>query len=136
MFEGAERLIKEQIAAFFEVDARTIERYLEKYGDELGRNGYMVLRGNRLKSFKKTVEEQFVPDIHVGSRTTQLGIFDFRAFLNIAMLLTESERARLLRLAILDIVIDAINQRSGGGTKYIDTISEPYCFDSMDAAKI
>ena len=30
--EGAARLIKEQVVLFFEVDARTIERYLEKYG--------------------------------------------------------------------------------------------------------
>jgi hypothetical protein len=28
VFEGAVRLVKEQIAAFFEVDVRTIERYL------------------------------------------------------------------------------------------------------------
>jgi hypothetical protein len=83
-FEGAERLTKEQISTFFEVDARTIERYLEKYGDELGRNGYEVIRGNRLKSFKKAVKDQFVPDIHVGSKTTQLGIFDFRVFLNLS----------------------------------------------------
>jgi hypothetical protein len=39
----------EQIAAFFEVDVRTIERYLEKYGDKLRLNGYEVLRVERLK---------------------------------------------------------------------------------------
>jgi hypothetical protein len=33
------------------------------------------------------------------------------------MLLTESERARVLRQTILDIVIDTINQRTGGSTK-------------------
>lgn len=127
-FEGTEVLLKEQIADFFEVDTRTIERYLENNGDELGRNGYEVLRGNRLKLLKKRIKEQFVPDMNVGSKTTQLGIFDFRAFLNIAMLLTESERARLLRQAILDIVIDAINQRSGGGTKYINQRDEDFLF--------
>jgi hypothetical protein len=81
VFEGAVRLVKEQIAAFFEVDVRTIERYLEKYGDELGVNGYEVLRGKRLKSFKLTVKEQFDTDIGVGIKTQQLGIFDFRVFL-------------------------------------------------------
>lgn len=37
------------------------------------------------------------------SMTRQLGVFDFRAFLNLAMLVSESEseRARLLRQAIL-----------------------------------
>jgi len=42
-------------------------------------------------------KEQFIADIGVGIKTQQLGIFDFRAFLNIAMLLIESERARMLR---------------------------------------
>ena len=126
VFEGAVRLVKDQIAAFFEVDARTIERYLEKYGDELGLNGYEVLRGKRLKSFKLIVKEQFDTDIGVGIKTQQLGIFDFRAFLNIAMLLTESERARVLRQTILDIVIDTINQRTGGSTKYINQHDEDF----------
>ena len=126
IFEGTVRLVKEQIARFFEVDTRTIERYLKKYSDELGNNGYETLRGNRLKSFKLEIEEQFAPDINVGTKTTQLGVFDFRAFLNIAMLMTESERARLLRKAILDIVIDTINQRTGGGTKYINQRDEDF----------
>jgi len=40
------------------------------------------------------------------------------------MLIGESERARLLRQMILDIVIDTINQRTGGGTKYINQRDE------------
>ncbi|MFH1139380.1 MAG: hypothetical protein V1816_25130 [Pseudomonadota bacterium] len=128
MFEGAVRVVKEQAAGFFEVDVRTIERYLEKYGDELTRNGYEVLRGNRLKKFKFAANEQFASDIDVGSKTTQLGVFDFRAFLNISMLLTESERAKLFRQTILDIVIDTINQRTGGATKYINQRDDDFIF--------
>jgi hypothetical protein len=37
-----------------------------------------------------------------------------------AMLLVESETAAELRKIILDIVIDTINQKAGGGTKYIN----------------
>lgn len=77
-FEDRNWLNKEQIASFFEVDVRTIERYLEKYGDELRLNGYEVLRGNRLKLFKLTVKEQFDTDIGGGIKTQQLGIFDFK----------------------------------------------------------
>ncbi len=55
-----------------------------------------------------------------------LGVFDFRAFLNLAMLMTESEQARLMRRAILDIVLDTINQRTGGGTKYINQRDEEF----------
>ena len=43
----------------------------------------------------------------------QLGIFNFRALLNIGMLLTESEKAKVLRSKILDIVIDNLNQIQG-----------------------
>lgn len=36
------------------------------------------------------------------------------------MLLTESEKAKALRSAILDLVIAMINEKTGGGTKYIN----------------
>ena len=101
VFEGAVKFVKEQISEFFEVDIRTIERCLEQYGEELSHNGYEVLGGKRLKDLE--ANNQFGSDINVGTKTTQLGIFDFRAFLNVAMLLTESERARLLRQRIIPV---------------------------------
>jgi len=110
VFEGTPRVIKEQVAAFFEVDPRTIERCLEQNADELLQNGYEVIRGKRLQQFKLAIERQFVTDIDVGNKTPQLGVFDFRAFLNIGMLLTDSHQARLLRQLVLDIVFDVINQ--------------------------
>jgi hypothetical protein len=42
------------------------------------------------------------------------------------MLLTESERARLLRQTILDTVIDTINKKTGGSTKYINQRDEDF----------
>ena len=54
----------------------------------------------------------------VGIKISVLGIFSFRAFLNPDMLLTESQKAKVLRSMILDIVIDAMNQKAGGRTKY------------------
>lgn len=65
-------------------------------------------------------------DINVPSKIRQLGLFDFRAFLNMAMLLSESEKARALRQLMLDIVIDLINRRTGGGTKYINQRDKDY----------
>ncbi len=53
----------------------------------------------------KELELHFVGDINVPKFTRQLGVFPFRAFLNIGMLLTESEKAKQLRNRILDIVI-------------------------------
>jgi hypothetical protein len=126
-FEGKTVVLKERVSAFFEVTPRTIDNYIEKYGDELRQNGYEVIRGNRLKKFKMSVHEQDVNETDfVNIKVPQLGIFDFRAFLNLGMLITESERARLLRQMILDIVIDTINQRTGGGTKYINQRDEDF----------
>lgn len=121
-FEGNTVVLKEQVAGFFEVTVRTIENYLEQNAEELARNGYEVLKGNRLKKFKEAIHILDVPETDFGNiaKTPQLGVFDFRAFLNLAMLVSESERAKMLRQAILDIVIDTINQRTGGGTKYIN----------------
>lgn len=127
-FEGKTVVLKEQVADFFEVSLRTVENYLSQYEAELVRNGYEVLKGKRLKLFKSVLQESDVPEINFGNiaKTPQLGIVDFRAFLNLAMLMVESERARLLRQAILDIVIDTINQRTGGGTKYINQRDEDF----------
>lgn len=118
---------REMTANFFEVDIRTITRYIEQYNDELTENGYEVLKGNRLKEFK----EFFGKDINVPTKTTKLGIFDFRSFLNLSMLLSESEKARALRQMMLDIVIDLINRKTGGGTKYINQRDKNFVFASI-----
>lgn len=115
-FDGEYWLTKKMVADFYEVEERTIERYIDNYGSELSANGYFLCKGKRLKDLKL----QFAPVINVGSKTTQLGLFNFRSFLNIGMLLAESEKAKALRSAILDIVIATINEKTGGGTKYIN----------------
>jgi len=101
-FEGKSVVLKEQVAAFFEVTVRTIENYLEQYAEELARNGYEVLKGNRLKTLKEAISGLDVPETDFGNiaKTPQLGIFDFRGFLNLSMLISESERAKLLREVI------------------------------------
>jgi len=122
MFEGEFKFTKTMVAQFFKIEERTVERYLEQYQEELKHNGYVLIRGKALKELKL----QFAPVINVGSKTTQLGLFNFRSLLNLAMLLKESENARLLRSKMLDIVIDTINQRTGGGTKFINRFDANY----------
>lgn len=103
LFEGEYRFTKKMVADFYEVEERTIERLLEEHGDELKYNGYVLSKGKQLKEFKL----QFAPVINVGSKTTQLGLFNFRAVLNVGMLLTESDKAKQVRARILDIVSTA-----------------------------
>lgn len=126
LFEGQYRFTTQRVAEFFEIDERTVKRYLAKYRSELRKNGYEILRANRLNIFMLTIKNTGASDIDVTSKITQLGIFNFRSFLNLTMLLVESEKARILRGAILDIVIDTINKKTGGGTKYINQRDEDF----------
>ena len=119
---------KDMVSVFFEVEPRTVDRYLNEYSDELRQNGYEVLRGKRLKDFLTTMSGN---DINVVTKINLLGVFDFKAFLNLAMLLAESEKARILRQMMLDIVIDLINQKTGGSTKYINQRDKDFISASL-----
>ena len=121
-FEGRYVLTKQMVADYYGVDIRTISRYIENNQEELEHNGYFLCRGKTLKDFKL----RFVQDIDVPKNTPQIGLFDFRSFLNIGMLLTESEKAKYVRSRILDIVISTINEKTGGGTKYINRRDREY----------
>lgn len=115
--------IKTQVAEILEIDERTIDRYLENNKEELSKNGYRVLKGKELKDFKEYVDDIHVVDI---AKAPSLGVFSFRTVLNIAMLVTESERAKFIRSRILDIVLDVMAQKSGGHTKYINQRDDGY----------
>lgn len=78
VFEGKTVVLKEQVAAFFEVTLRTVENYLEQNAEELTKNGYEALKGNRLKRLKEIVQGMDVPEADFGNiaKAPQLGVFD------------------------------------------------------------
>lgn len=121
-FQGEYRFTRQQVAEFFAIDSSTIDRYLSQHEEELKHNGYVNLKGKVLKEFK----EEFGWMLQEGAKAPQLGVFNFRAFLNLGMLLTESEKAKALRSKVLDIVIDTLNQKLGGSTKYINQREEDF----------
>lgn len=149
LFDGSIRYTRRQVASFYDIDERTISRYIEQHDKELRDNGYEVLSGARLRAFKD-VYTQYISDEVDGKdtdvptndeddkdidvltideaikKTSILGVFDFKAFLNLGMLLTESERAKQLGAFVLDIVIDTINSKIGGNTKYINQREEEF----------
>lgn len=134
MFEGKFRFTRNMVASYFAIDHRTIDRYLNQYSKELIQNGYEVLTGFKLRQFK----DLYVTDINVGhifedhenqlvnDKASSLGLFTFKAFLNLGMLLTESAKAKELRSFILNIVIDVLNKKMGGSTKYINQREEEF----------
>lgn len=124
-------LTKEMLAAYFDVDVRTVERYISNFTDELKANGYELLKGNHLRDFIEAYDATFATDINVGHKIRSISVFDFRAFLNMAMLLAESDKARALRQMMLDVVIDLINRKTGGGTKYINQRDKDFIFSSL-----
>ncbi|WP_298737237.1 DNA-binding protein [uncultured Psychrobacter sp.] len=123
LFDGDLVFTKQQVMDIFEIGDATIERYLSSHDTELKNNGYRVLRGARLREFKNLAYGTLTNE---GTRTSVLGVFSFRAVLNLGMLLTESEPAKLLRSRLLDIVLDVMVEKSGGHTKYINQRDEHF----------
>ena len=128
VFQGQTVFTKQQVMALFEVSDATVERYISNHGEELKANGYQLLKGKNLKEFKDLVD---VSLINEGNKAPLLGVFSFRAVLNLAMLLTESERAKAVRSRLLDIVMDVLAERTGGHTKYINQRDEHYLMASF-----
>ena len=131
LFDGEYRFTKKMLADFFQVDILTIDRYLSTNEDEQKQNGYILSKGKQLKDFKL----QFGHLIDKATKTTSLGLFNFRSFLNLSMLLKESDNAQLLRSKMLDIVLDTINQRTGGGTKFINRRDANYLPAAIQESK-
>lgn len=123
VFQGQTVFTKQQVMALFEVSDATVERYVSNHGDELKANGYQLLRGKSLNKFKDLFGDTLMNE---GIKTNILGVFSFRAVLNLAMLLTESERAKAVRSRLLDIVMDVLAERTGGHTRYINQRDEHY----------
>jgi hypothetical protein len=130
---------------FYDISRATVSRYVSNHQEELSHNGYQILKGLRLKEFKElfahlispnedneaqsitydTLSEQNA-DNQLYKKIKALAVFNFRAVLNLGMLLTESEKAKQVRSLMLDVVIDTLNKRMGGSTKYINQRDEEF----------
>lgn len=144
LYEGEYLFTSKMVADFFGVTTRTLTNILNEHEEEVKHNGYQIIKGLKLKEFKDMFGPLLTSIDEVSQRETDfplseqnndnqsfkrlksLAVFNFRAFLNVAMLLSESESAKNLRSKILDIVIDTINQKIGGSTKYINQRDEEF----------
>ncbi|MGX7198719.1 DNA-binding protein [Enterococcus nangangensis] len=126
LFEGVQVYSNAQIAEFFEVDLRTIERIIESDRKELEKNGLMVLTGKKLAQFKDAVSKEPKADIAIGANTRSFSVSTFRTILNFSMLIKSSEKARLVRSRILDIVLDVLTKKTDGKVKYINQRDASY----------
>lgn len=67
-FDGEIVFTKEMLANYFEIDVRTVERYISDNKDELPNNGYQILTGVSLNRFKRENAHNFGTDINVGTK--------------------------------------------------------------------
>lgn len=145
MFEKRYRFTKQQVASYFEIDTRTIDRLLESNKEELVQSGYEVYTGSKLREFKETISNQnesqsshdndmnvviMVQDddnelVNI-NKAARLSVFTYKTFLNLGMLLVGSEKAQQLRNVVLNIVIDVLNKKLGGSSKYINQREEEF----------
>jgi hypothetical protein len=123
VFKSETLFTKQQLTALFGISDATVERYISSHGEELKANGYRLLKGKSLKDFKGLVDVTLTDE---GNKAPVLGVFSFRAVLNLAMLLTESDRARAIRSRLLDIVMDVLAERTGGHTRFINQRDDQY----------
>jgi ciab protein len=113
----------QQLADFFEVDIRTIERTLQDNRKELECNDYQIITGNKLSEFKKNAS---LTDSFVGQSAKSLGISTFRTLLNFAMLLNNNNKAKEIRSRIIDIVMGVLIEKTGGFVKHINQRDKNY----------
>lgn len=126
LFEGKIYYSTQQIANFFEVDSRTIERAIENNRDELTENDYEVLTEKRLANFKKEVQSNPKNEFNIRTQSSSIAISSFRTVLNFSMLLKNSPKAQAVRSRILDITIDVLTKNTGGTVKYINQRDSNY----------
>ena len=63
LFDGKYRFTKQQVASYYEVDVRTIERILHEHKPEVEDSGYEVFTGIKLKQLKDAFDDT---DTNVG----------------------------------------------------------------------
>lgn len=90
-----ETMTREMVADYYGVGIEAIGSLIKDNRDEIDTDGYKVLTGDELKSFKNLCQFQ--------SRTRNIAIFPRRAILRVGMLLRDSVVAKEIRNRLLDM---------------------------------
>ena len=99
LLSNNEHATTKQISDFFETPKKTIESLFADNKEEIEMSGAFFLQGIDLKDFKTNL-----PNPGDLKRVPSCWLFPKRAILNIGMLLRDSEVAKRLREALLDVV--------------------------------
>ena len=85
IFEGELKFTKQQLTSFFEVSSRTIYGCLRNNEQELKKNGYDVLEGNRLKDFELAMSEELDCEVNFIIKTRLSNLFWQSFFMDVAI---------------------------------------------------
>ncbi len=91
LYENEYRFTTSQIADFYGVSTKTIKRYIALSENELSTNGYVVLKGQKLKEFKELFEHLIYNDVDDDSQRD----------INVPLSLQKPDKQALSRLKAL-----------------------------------
>ncbi|MFE2326586.1 restriction endonuclease [Streptomyces sp. NPDC059385] len=105
------------VAAYYEVAIQAMDSLVFDHRDELAANGYRVLTGTELTSFKEVSG--------LNTRAAAIALWSRRAVLNVGMLLRDSEVARQVRTYLLDAEYEV-------RTRPVDNLIHRVSWDELD----
>lgn len=114
--DGETEYTARMVADFYGVPPSVLHRCVETHREELRGNGY-------------------VEATHGGEDECTLGTFSFSALINVGMLLDGSRKAKEVRCALLDAYIEQLNERVGGGTRYVSMTDSAWMARAEEMAK-
>ncbi|MCI1763626.1 hypothetical protein [Heyndrickxia oleronia] len=103
----------DMVAEYYQVDIEVIRKIIQRHRDELDSDGLNILRGEKLKEYKKRIAGH---NVHLSAKSN-LTIINRRCCLRIGMLLRDSPVAKQVRTYLLNIEESATQQQRSQATR-------------------
>jgi len=132
---GSAQATTRDVANYFEVPLKTVEKVAERHREELASNGMTVLRGADLRKYQTDMMSvSSGPESGYPQRRSGLTVFSRRAVLYVAMLLRDSVVAQQVRNYLLDVEesarahpgVEAVRQSTEELRRTVSTLAVGY----------
>ena len=124
---GTDFSTTKQVAEFFEVPLDTIKSSIKDHKMELESNGLFVLKGQELKEFKASFDDNYN---ELSKVNRELMLLKTKTILKLAFLLTSSEKARQLKQEIFNYDKELYSELSHT-TTLRSKRKEEFCFENI-----
>ena len=116
-----------QVSEFFEVPLDTIKSSIKDHKMELESNGLFVLKGQELKEFKASFDDDYN---ELSKVNRELMLLKTKTILKLAFLLTSSEKAKQLKQEVFDYDKELYSELSHT-TTLRSKRKEEFCFENI-----